>query len=43
MKEVVQDEGDLVITGADVEGLYPSLSDIGVAQICFEAIKNYEI
>ena len=39
-KEVVQDEGDLVITGAGVEGLYPSLSDIEVAQICFEAIMN---
>ena len=24
-KEVVQDEEDLVVTGADVEGLYPQL------------------
>ena len=42
-KEVVQDEEDLVVTGADVEGLYPNLSDIEVAQICFEAIMNSDI
>ena len=32
-QEVIQDEKDLTVTGADVEGLYPYLSDIEVAQI----------
>ena len=42
-QEVIQDEKDLTVTGADVEGLYPNLSDIEVAQICFEAIMNSNI
>ena len=42
-KEVIQDEEDLVVTGADMEGLYPNLSDIEVAQLCFEAIMNSDI
>ena len=42
-QEVIQDEKDLTITGADVEGLYPNLSDTEVAQICFEAIMNSNI
>jgi hypothetical protein len=33
--DVVQDDQDLVVTGADVEGLYPSLSDIEVAIIVY--------
>ena len=39
-QEIIQDKDDLVVTGADVEGLYPSLSDIEVALIVFEAIMN---
>ena len=42
-QEIIQDEKDLVITGAEVEELYPNLSDIEVAQICFEAIMNSNI
>jgi hypothetical protein len=39
-KNLVQDGRDLVVTGADVEGLYPSLSDIEVAIIVYEAVMN---
>ena len=42
-KSLVQDGRDLVVTGADVEGLYPSLSDIEVAIIVYEAVMNSEI
>ena len=31
MKDIIQDESELVIVGADVAALYPSLSDIEVA------------
>ena len=41
--EMVQDEVDLVVVGADVEALYPSLTDLEVAQICYEAIMNSKI
>jgi hypothetical protein len=39
-KNLVQDDRNLVVTGADVEGLYPSLSDIEAAIIVYEAIMN---
>ena len=39
-RNLVQDDRDLVVTGADVEGLYPSLSDIEVAIIVYEAVMN---
>ena len=35
IRNLVQDGRDLVVTGADVEGLYPSLSDIEVAIIVY--------
>ena len=31
------------IVGADVEGLYPALKDIEVAEICYRAIMNSSI
>ena len=40
-KEVIQDEEDLVVTGADVEGLYHNLSDIEFAQICFAGLNVF--
>ena len=39
-KNLVQDNKDLVVTGADVEGLYPSLSDIDVEIIVYETVIN---
>jgi hypothetical protein len=41
--ERVQDVLQLVVIGADVEALYPSLTDIEVANICFEAIMKSKI
>ena len=34
---------ELVIVGADIEALYPSLTDLEVAQICYDAIMNSKI
>jgi hypothetical protein len=31
----VQDDLELVVIGADVEALYPSLTDIEVANVCY--------
>ena len=42
-KEMIQDEEMMVIVGSDVEALYPSLSDVEVALICFDAIMNSDI
>jgi hypothetical protein len=39
----VQDGRDLVVTGVDAEGLYPSLSDIEVVIIVYEAVMNSKI
>ena len=39
----VQVEDDKVIVGADVEGLYPALKDMEVADICYKAILNSSI
>ena len=41
--KLVQDEVEMVIVGADVEALYPSLTDLEVAQICYDAIMNSKI
>ena len=42
-KEIIQDNDEIVIVGSDVEALYPSLSDVEVALICFDAIMNSDI
>ena len=42
-KNKIQDESDLVVVGADVAALYPSLNDIEVAIIIFNAIMNSDI
>ena len=39
----VQKESERVIIGADVEGLYPALDDIEVANICYHAILRSSI
>ena len=39
----IQDKSELVIVGADVAALYPSLNDIEVAIIIFNAILNTDI
>ena len=39
-KNLVQDNTDLVVTGGDVEGLYPSLPYIEVAIIVYKAVMN---
>ena len=41
--EMVQEEVELVVVGADVEALYPSLTDLEVAQICYDAVMNSKI
>jgi hypothetical protein len=41
--EMVQDEVELVVVGADVEALYPSITDLEVAQICYDAVMNSKI
>ena len=41
--EDIQDALDLVVVGADVEALYPNLSDIEVALICYKAIMESRI
>ena len=39
----IQETGELVIVGADAEALYPSLKDIEVAIVCFNAILESDI
>ena len=39
----VQKTGERVIVGADVEGLYPALEDLEVANICYNAILRSKI
>jgi hypothetical protein len=39
----VQDVLELVVVGADVVALYPSLTDIEIANICFEAIMKSSV
>ena len=39
----IQDIMQLVAVGADVEALYPNLSDIEVANICYEAVMKSKI
>ena len=40
---LVQDHGDLVVVGADVEALYPSLVDVEIANLCYNAIMKSNI
>ena len=42
-RSLVQDEEELVLVGADVVGLYPSLVDIEVANICYDAVMASKI
>ena len=42
-RSVVQDEDDLVLVGADVISLYPSMADIEVANLCYDAIMASKI
>ena len=39
----VQEDVEVVINGADVEALNPSLSDLEVAMICYDAIMNSKV
>ena len=39
----IQDTLELVVVGADVEALYPNLSDIEVALICYQAVMESSI
>jgi hypothetical protein len=39
----VQEELDLVVVGSDVEALYPSLTDIEVGLICFQAVMESKV
>ena len=39
----VQDEAAKVVIGADVDGLYPALEDMEVANICYEAVLKTSI
>ena len=41
--EDIQDQNDVVIVGSDVCALYPSLNDIEVAIICYQAILDSNI
>jgi hypothetical protein len=41
--KLVQDRLELFVVGADVQALYPSLSDIEVAVICYIAVINSKI
>ena len=40
---MVQDELELIVVGADVEALYPSLTDVEVANLCYQAIMKSRI
>lgn len=39
----VQDRGDLLVVGANVEALYPSLQDIEIANVCYNTIMKSNI
>ena len=39
----VQNKGELVVVGADVEALYPSLQDIEIANVCYNTIMKSSI
>ena len=41
--EEVQDDNIKIVVGADVEGLYPALQDMEVANICYQAVLNTSI
>ena len=40
---MVQDDLELIVVGADVEALYPSLTDVEVANLCYQAIMKSRI
>ena len=42
-KEEIHDVLELVVVGADVEALYPSLSDVDVAWICHDAVMKSKV
>ena len=42
-RKEVQDDLEMVVVGADVEALYPSLTDIEVAEICYEAVMASKV
>ena len=39
----IQDDLEMVIIGSDVQALYPSLADVDVAVICYEAVMKSDI
>ena len=39
----VQDHDEVVVVGADVVALYPNLTDLEVANICYEAVMKSKI
>ena len=41
--EGIQDDSEVVIVGSDSCALYPSLTDIEVALMCFNAIMNTDV
>ena len=41
--DLVQDHKQVIVVGADVEALYPNLTDIEVANICYEAVLKSKI
>jgi hypothetical protein len=40
---LVQGDLELVVIGADAEGLYPSLTDVEVANICYKAVMESDV
>ena len=42
-QDEIQDKSEVVIIGSDVKALYPSLSDIEVALICYQAILDSDV
>ena len=40
---MVQDNLELVVVGTDVESLYPSLTDVEVANLCYHAVMKSSI
>ena len=43
INSMVQDEQEVVVIGADVVALYPNLTDLEVANICYEAVMKSKV
>ena len=43
INSMVQDEQEVVVVGADVVALYPNLTDLEVANICYEAVMKSKV